>query len=84
MYLYNIHCFWLFRIIATGHKETHIVWHKTDYVQFAWISQWNGTSIKWKSLEVLNQPMTTHLGTGTQTNINCVQMVKMTLDCFYS
>ena len=54
----------LIRILAMSHKETAVTDQDFGFVQFAWVSKLND-SIKWKQIEILNQPMPTQFGKQT-------------------
>ena len=45
-----------------SHKETLVNLQAFGFVQFAWVSKSNDI-IKWKQIEILNQPMPTLFGT---------------------
>ena len=49
-----------FRILAMSHIETHTAADQS-YIQNAWVSK-IGAKIKWKLIEILNQPMITEYG----------------------
>ena len=44
-----------------SHKETLVNSQDFGFVQFAWVSKLND-GIKWKQIEILNQPMPTQFG----------------------